>query len=238
TVDLGSSVYDTAALGGKVDSLSFDGTATVSYAFFHNTACTGEAFSSENKTVAADGSVPASSTKSSLGAGDYAFQATYNGNDNYNPKTAACEPFSVGKATPTVTTTLSDSLIRVGDTIHDSATLSDAGPNAGGTVEYRYYSSLEACNAGTFDVTGGTNAGDVTVSGGDVPNSDDATFDSAGTFYWRAFYSGDDNNVGASSACVEETLVVISPSITISKLLHSQTIRNGDTPSWTIKVTN
>src|SRR5256886_9467479 len=102
TVDLGSSVYDTAALGGKVDSLSFDGTATVSYAFFHNTACTGEAFSSENKTVAADGSVPASSTKSSLGAGDYAFQATYNGNDNYNTKTSACEPFSVGKATPTV----------------------------------------------------------------------------------------------------------------------------------------
>src|SRR5205823_2845834 len=102
----GSSVYDTAALGGKVDSLSFDGTATVSYAFFHNTACTGEAFSSENKTVAADGSVPASSSKSSLGAGDYAFLATYIVNDIHTSAPPACEPFSVGKATPTVTTTL------------------------------------------------------------------------------------------------------------------------------------
>src|SRR2546423_2949993 len=157
-----------------------------------------QAFSSEDKTVASDGSVPASSTKSSLGAGDYAFQATYNGNDNYNAKTSACEPFSVGKATPTVTTTLSDSLIRVGDTIHDSATLSDAGPNAGGTLEYRYYSSLEACNAGTFDVTGGTNAGDVTVIGGDVPHPHHPPLHSGRALFLRGgFFPGGQKKRGA-----------------------------------------
>jgi hypothetical protein len=41
-------------------------------------------------------------------------------------------------------------------------------------------------------------------------------FNSAGTFYWRAFYSGDTNNDPASSGCQEEVLVVspASPGIT------------------------
>src|SRR5256714_1255306 len=103
-VDRGSSVYDTAALGGKVDSLSFDGTATVSYAFFHNTACTGEAFSSENKTVAADGSDPDSTPLNSRHYRNSAVHASFNNNDNYNTKTSACEAVSVGTAAPTVNT--------------------------------------------------------------------------------------------------------------------------------------
>jgi len=238
TIDFGSSVYDTAALGNKVEGLSFDGTATVTYAFFHNNTCDGESFSSEDKAVAADGSVPASSTKSSLAAGDYAFQATYNGNDNYNANTSDCEPFTVAKAKPAITTTLSDSLIRVGGTIHDSSTLTGASTDAGGTVKYRYYSSLDDCNAGTFDNPGGTSAGDKTVSGGDVDNSDDATFNTAGIFYWRAFYSGDDNNAGASSGCLEEILRVISPHITILKTPDQQTIVSGQTASFTIQVIN
>jgi uncharacterized repeat protein (TIGR01451 family) len=238
TIDFGSSVYDTAALGNKVEGLSFDGTATVTYAFFHNNTCDGEPTSTEDKAVAADGSVPASSTKSNLAAGDYAFQATYNGNDNYNANTSDCEPFTVAKATPTITTTLSDSLIRVGGTIHDSSTLTGASTDAGGTVKYRYYSSLDECNAGNFDNPGGTSAGDKTVSGGDVDNSDDATFNTAGIFYWRAFYSGDDNNAGASSGCLEEILRVISPHITILKTPDQQTIVSGQTASFTIQVIN
>jgi uncharacterized repeat protein (TIGR01451 family) len=238
TIDFGSSVYDTAALGNKVEGLSFDGTATVTYAFFHNNTCDGEPFSNEDVNVAAGGSVPQSSTKSSLDAGDYAFQATYNGNDNYFANTSDCEPFTVAKAKPAITTTLSDSLIRVGGTIHDSSTLTGASTNAGGTVKYRYYSSLDECNAGTFDNPGGTSAGDKTVSGGDVDNSDDATFNTAGIFYWRAFYSGDDNNAGASSGCLEEILTVISPHITILKTPDQQTIVSGQTASFTIQVIN
>ena len=44
--------------------------------------------------------------------------------------------------------------------------------------------------------------GTVTVPvSGIVPNSPAATFNSAGTFYWQAVYSGDANNNGASSPC-------------------------------------
>jgi uncharacterized repeat protein (TIGR01451 family) len=117
---------------------------------------------------------------------------------------------------PSIATLLSDDSITVGSTIHDSSTLSGATADAGGTVKYRYYSVLADCNAGTFASPGGTSAGDKTVTAGVVPNSDNATFNSAGTYYWRAFYSGDANNSAASSTCVDETLVVspLKPSIT------------------------
>src|SRR5439155_1577305 len=119
---------------------------------------------------------------------------------------------------PTIATLLSDDSITVGGTIHDSSTLSGATSDAGGTVKYRYYSTLAACNdaANTYASPGGTSAGDKTVTAGVVPNSDDATFNSAGTFYWRAWYSGDSNNSGASSACADEALVVGKASPTIA----------------------
>jgi uncharacterized repeat protein (TIGR01451 family) len=231
TVDFGSSVYDTAALGNKVEGLSFDGTATVTYAFFHNNTCEGEPFSTEDVNVAADGSVPQSSTKSSLEAGDYAFQATYNGNDNYFANTSDCEPFTVAKAKPTIATSLSDSLIRVGGTVHDSSSLSGASSDAGGTVTYAVYTD-SACTQDARD------AGTVDVTNGSVPDSNPLEFDSAGTFYWQAVYSGDDNNEGATSACTDETLRVISPHITILKSPDQQTIVSGQTATFTIQVIN
>jgi uncharacterized repeat protein (TIGR01451 family) len=231
TIDFGSSVYDTAALGNKVEGLSFDGKATVTYAFFQNGSCDGEPFSSEDVTVASDGSVPRSSVKSSLAAGDYAFQATYNGNDDYFANTSECEPFTVAKATPTITTLLSDSLIRVGGTVHDSSALAGASTDAGGTVTYTVYTD-SACTQGARD------AGTVDVTDGSVPDSNPLQFDSAGTFYWQAVYSGDDNNEGATSACTDETLRVISPHITILKSPDTQTIVSGQTATFTIQVIN
>src|SRR6185437_10310717 len=69
---------------------------------------------------------------------------------------------------PTVATLLSSSSITVGGTIHDSSTLTGATSDAGGTVKYRYYSVLADCQAGTFATTGGTSAGDKTVTNGVV----------------------------------------------------------------------
>src|SRR5205085_5788977 len=138
-------------------------------------------------------------------------------------------PLTVSPNGPTISTTLSDASITVGDTIHDSSTLAGATSGAGGTVKYSYYASLENCNTGTFDNPGGTSAGEVTVSGGDVPNSDDATFNSAGTYYWRAYYSGDANNDPASRVCTDETLVVAKASPTIATTLSDTLIRVGGT---------
>jgi hypothetical protein len=46
-----------------------------------------------------------------------------------------------------------------------------------------------------------------------VPDSNAITFNSAGTFYWQAVYSGDTNNNGATSACTSEVLTVTAPHI-------------------------
>jgi uncharacterized repeat protein (TIGR01451 family) len=218
---------------------SADPTGDVSFTFFANNDCSGQGTAKGTVALVAGVAHP-SQASGALAAGDYAFRAHYNGDDNFDPSTSPCEPFSVEKASPGITTELSDDLIRVGETIHDSATLQGASADAGGTVKYVYYSSLAACNdeGNTFDNPGGTSAGEKTVTNGVVPDSDDATFNSAGTFYWRAWYSGDGNNEKASSGCQEEILLVISPGISISKDPASQTIRNPGTASWTITVEN
>jgi hypothetical protein len=103
---------------------------------------------------------------------------------------------------PFITTSLSASPITVGGSVSDSATLGNATGNAGGTVAYRYYSSLADCEA---DLTGsgGTGAGTKTVTNAVVPDSDSVTFNSTGTFYWAAFYSGDANNGAVKSDCTK-----------------------------------
>jgi hypothetical protein len=88
--------------------------------------------------------------------------------------------------------------------VHDSSTLTGATSNAGGTVTYTVYTN-NTCT------TGAQSAGTKTVTNGVVPNSDGVTFNSAGTFYWQAVYSGDANNNGATSTCTSEQLVITNP---------------------------
>jgi hypothetical protein len=113
-----------------------------------------------------------------------------------------------GVNSPSIATTLSASTGSIGDTVHDSATLTGATADAGGTVTYTVYTD-NACSLGARD------AGTKTVTNGSVPDSDGLQFNSAGTFYWQAVYSGDSNNSGATSACTSEQLVIgpNSPSI-------------------------
>jgi hypothetical protein len=79
--------------------------------------------------------------------------------------------------------------------IHDKATLS-GGPASGygGTLNFRTYSSLTACNNDTAG-SGGTNRGNKTVTGnGDYTSDDLPTPVTPGTYFWRVFYSGDSGN--------------------------------------------
>ena len=88
-----------------------------------------------------------------------------------------------------ITTTLSASSITVGGSVHDSATLTGATADAGGTVTYTVYDN-NTCTSNAND----RDAGTVNVTNGIVPDSNTLQFNSAGTFYWQASYSGDANN--------------------------------------------
>src|SRR5213079_2838356 len=83
-----------------------------------------------------------SSTHSALNAGSYSFNAQYvAGNDpnHNNSAVSSCEPFVVDKAAPTIATTLSAGEVVIGSSVHDSAKLTGAIPNAGGTVTYTVF---------------------------------------------------------------------------------------------------
>jgi hypothetical protein len=127
--------------------------------------------------------------------------------------------------TPTITTALvpSDS-VNAGTSVHDTATFTagTTAANAGGSVFYRYYTSVADCqldatafNGTVGSLSHGTAAGTVAVTNAVIPNSDSVVFNSAGTFYWAAFYSGQGGNLPAHSDCTSEPLHVIgSPTLT------------------------
>jgi hypothetical protein len=124
---------------------------------------------------------------------------------------------------PTISTTLSAETITVGGAVHDSATLTGATANAGGTVTYKVYSNATCDSADPID------AGTKTVTNGVVPDSDPVTFNAAGDYYWQAVYSGDANNTGATSLCTSEHLVVNKAGPSIATTLSAETITVGGT---------
>jgi hypothetical protein len=133
---------------------------------------------------------------STLAAGALAFAAML------DVSSAKLTVFTNTLTSPTIDLSLSSTGIDVGGSATASSTLNGASADADGTVTYTVYSdsgcSLGPISAGTKDVMNAV-----------VPDSDPVTFNVAGSYYWRASYSGDGNNQPAVSSCVE--LVVESP---------------------------
>jgi hypothetical protein len=198
SIEVGGTVHDSATLSGATANAG----GTVTYTVYTNNTCTTGAQNAGTKTVT-NGVVPDSNPITFNSAGDFYWQAVYSGDANNNGATSVCtsEHLVVGKKSPSIATLLSDETIEVGGTVHDSATLTGATANAGGTVTYTVYTN-NTCT------TGAQAAGTVTVTNGVVPDSNAITFNSAGDYFWQAVYSGDANNNGATSVCTSEHLVV------------------------------
>src|SRR5205814_2020548 len=179
---------------------------------YTDAACTLGARSAGTKNVT-NGVVPNSDSLTFNTAGTFYWQASYSGDSINLPAKSACtsEILTVGRAHPSISTTLSATSVAIGTPVHDSSTLTGASANAGGTVTYTVYSD----DTGTTSVLSG---GTKTVTNGDVPDGDPVSFGAAGTYYWQASYSGDSNNTAALSVCTSEVLVVgkNSPDITTS----------------------
>jgi uncharacterized repeat protein (TIGR01451 family) len=225
TVTMGGYVTDYASVTPA------SATGSVAFKYYGSLAnCTNDT----SGTAAGGGSLSSGSAHSNTvqfnSAGTFYWKAFFTGTGLNNDSHSGCEVLQIPNS-PTIATTLSDTEIRVGGTVHDSSSLSGATSGAGGTVTYTVYTDSQ-CTQGARD------AGTVTVTNGNVPDSNGLQFNSGGTFYWQAVYSGDNNNKGASSACTDETLRVISPHITILKTPDQQTIVSGQTATFTIQVIN
>ena len=230
--NIGDLLKDKATLSGTVN-----GTGTITFKLYgpSQTTCTGTPVHTEDVTVNGNGDYTTPTGHTANAAGTWRWVASYSGDAiNPAPDPTACddEQVTINKNSPTVSTTVHPAgPINVGADAYDSATLHDATTNAGGTVTYKLYSD-NACTTLVADLTPDTN----TVVDAVAPDSKSHTFNSAGTFYFYAVYSGDDNNDGANSGCAAEPLVVkanpaphstpvaqIKDTITVSGLSSSPT---------------
>src|ERR1051325_1074144 len=182
-----------------------------------------------------NGVVPNSADAAFNSAGTFYWKAFYSGDANNNSSESACnvEILTVNARTTSITTALQKGAgtpsltltVIVGDSVHDTSSLSGQTSNAGGTVTYKFYTNVTC-------TTGETTVGSpVTVTNGVVPNSADAAFNSAGTFFWKAFYSGDSNNNSSESLC-NEVLTVGARTTSITTALQ----KGAGTPSLTLTV--
>jgi hypothetical protein len=218
TINVGGTAHDSATLSGASQNAG----GTVTYTVYSDNACTTSVASGGTKTVT-NGVVPNSNDVTFNTSGTFYWQASYSGDSINQPAKSACtsEILTVGKASPSIATTLSATSVAIGTAVHDSSTLTGASATAGGTVTYTVYSdsacSLNAQSAGTKTVTNGV-----------VPDSNAITFNSAGTFYWQAVYSGDTNNNGATSTCTSEIVTVNPNQPTIATTLSATSGNIGD----------
>ncbi|MGD0834567.1 MAG: hypothetical protein ABSA40_09135 [Candidatus Dormibacteria bacterium] len=233
SIALGSAAHDSATLHGQTSKAG----GTVTYEVYTedtNGTCSSPATTQINaqpgSVTVSNGSVPNSPAVTFNQVGTYYWQASYSGDASNKPAVSACgaEVLTVQKRSPSITTTLSSSWISVGSSIHDTATLSGATSNAGGTVTYQVYTK-DTNNTCSGLATTQINAqpGSVTVTGGVVPNSPAVVFNQVGTYYWQATYSGDANNSGATSSCKEETVTVTKASPSIATTLSSASLAVG-----------
>jgi hypothetical protein len=130
--------------------------------------------------------------------GTFRWIAHYTGDANNNPVDTSCndpgESTAVIKATPTLTTTATDSVI-VGQNIHDVAHLSGGYAPLGGSITFQVFAPGDSSCATPMALPG------VPVSGAADYPSGDITTSMVGTYRWVAHYSGDANNNPVDTSC-------------------------------------
>ncbi len=129
--------------------------------------------------------------------------------------------------TSILTTLLPSSVVTVGSAVNDSAELVGVTSNAGGTVQYEYFTS------GTCSGTPNNVGTAITVSAGVVHDSIAVEFTTAGSYSWEATYSGDASNAAATSPC-EPLIVQATP--TVSTVLTPDIVAVGSPTTDTATV--
>jgi GDSL-like Lipase/Acylhydrolase family len=212
----GVPVSDTATLSGEFASKA---TGSVEYSVYSDFECK-ELVEEAGKVTVKGTSVPASS-ELTLEPGIYYWQAVYSGDGTNHGSKSQCGSEIVA-VSPPLTTTLSgegisgaDIQVLEGAGVTDEATLHVANASkATGTVEYQVYSD-EGCKKLVAI------AGKVSVTGGSVPPSSEEKLE-AGTYYWRAAYSGDGEHAATTSLCGSEVLDVVTETSISTLLIHEK----------------
>ncbi len=206
-VPQGTPVTDTASVGGSGGSSA---TGSVAYEVFNNSSCTGSPATAGSGTVSAGVAGGSSAAvAAALAPGKYYWRAGYSGDATHEPSTSPCGSEVLTVLAPTSTTTVQSGsgisgaslTVPQGASVTDQAHIAGAlAANATGTVTYALYKNnkctVAAAAASTKSVVKG------------LGGASSAVKPKAGTYYWKATYSGDAADVGSTSACGSEVLVV------------------------------
>jgi uncharacterized repeat protein (TIGR01451 family) len=144
--------------------------------------------------------------------GVYNWQARYTGDANNDPASSPCgsETLNVGGKFTNVTTgmfatgggVIADNAgVLVGTSVYDTATVTGANPDAGGTITFNLYKNAN-CSGTPFYTSGALPI----TSIGTLPASGDVVLDEPVVYNWRVSYSGDANNRASQSNCGAETM--------------------------------
>jgi uncharacterized protein YacL (UPF0231 family) len=209
TIPSNDPIADTATLSGTNVAT---GEGTVTYRVYSDNKC--EHLVAEAGEGAVIAGVLSPSSEEVLASGTYYWQATYSGDATHAGSTSSCgSEIATVKASTSLTTSLTGEAqegaevsVAEGSPVKDTAILSgEAAAMATGKVKYAVYSDAECTELVT-------EAGEVSVAGEIVPDSDAETLP-AGAYYWQATYTGDAANDATKSVCGSE-ITVVTPVLT------------------------
>jgi hypothetical protein len=205
TVVQGTPVSDSATIAGTGASIA---TGAVNYSVFADAGCTQLAASAGSAAVAA-GAAGASTALSGLAPGKYYWQASYPGDVNNHAASSPCGSEVLTVLAPTTTSTTQSGggvtsasiTVPVGTPVTDTAQVAGSlAASSTGTVSYVLYKDNKCT------VPAAATSASAVLKGAAGPSV--AVKPAAGTYYWRASYSGDGANAGSVSTCGSEVLLV------------------------------
>ena len=236
SVPTGTAVSDTAMLSGT-NATTATGSVTYNVYTDAGctTLATGGGGTAE--TITSVGTLPASASVTLGTAGTYYWGVTYSGDTNNQGSSSTCGSAGEVETVTSTTTTAAPTRLRTllvgsdtfkghlfrsqgriltafaGGSVSDTAELSGSNAaEATGTVTYTVYMRQDVMTNDhrfwRWAPVVNADPGTVTVTGGQVPNSNAVTLPS-GIYEWQASYSGDSNNEPSSSHFGSEVEVVI-----------------------------
>lgn len=202
-----------------------------------------------------EGGIDITAVETSIGGSNFCSSRFLTDTRSSQSPTATLFDYTQGSlntcAAPTLTTTIKpSSTVVVGNTVHDTATLTGAIGTAGGSITYDLYTSCTNVNgqgvgsgvpsASATTPSVGTTGDPNFVSSGSLvsgvpPDSATLTMNVAGSYAFVASYSGDGINLATKSPCEPLTISKASPSLaTTAGSTGTSTSCTGSTPSGTV----
>ena len=205
---VGQPIGDTATVSALSNPIAGAGAGTVEFRLYSDAACANQIFVSSNRTLTLNSATSGTATSATFApanTGQYFWRAFFSGDTNNLAVSGACgaagETSTVAPAQPAIATLATNAPI--GGSVSDTASLTRAlvNPVAGagaGTVEFRLYSDNLCANQIFVSSNRPLNLTSATTG---TSTSETVAPPNAGQYFWRAFYSGDTNNLPVSGAC-------------------------------------